>query len=102
MKKILILIILFYILTLFQASFLIHFPIFGKAPNLILIAVFALNFLENPRKNTGIYIAGISGFFWDIFSKGFIGFHILVLVAIALCIKIILRNYLTPLIRYRF
>ena len=56
MKKILILVIVFYILVLFQISFLVHFNIFdgsflGWSPNLILIAVILLNIFENPQKN---------------------------------------------------
>jgi len=102
MKKTLILIIFFYFFILLQTSFLIHFAILGRTLNLILIAVLALNFLENPRKNNGIFIAGISGFFCDIFSKGFIGFHILILVMTSVLIKIILRNYFFPFIRYKF
>ena len=96
MKKILILIIFFYILTLLQTSFLIHFNFFKITPNLILITVLLLNLLEEPRKNTGIFGAVISGFFWDIFSDRLIGFHVLILVGLAILIKVILRNYLRP------
>ena len=102
MKKILILIIFFYILALLQTSFLIHFNFFTITPNLILITVLLLNLLEEPRKNNGIFGAVISGFFWDIFSDRFIGFHILILVGLAILIKVILRNYLRLFIRHRF
>ncbi len=93
MKKILILIIIFYILALLQTSFLIHFSFFNITPNFILIAVLLLNLLEEPRKNNGIFGAVISGFFWDIFSNRPIGFHILILAGLAILIKIILRRY---------
>ena len=96
MKKILILIIFFYILALLQTSFLIHFNFFKITPNLILITVLLLNLLEEPRKNTGIFGAVISGFFWDVFSDRLIGCHVLILVGLAILIKVILRNYLRP------
>jgi len=106
MKKILILIPFFYILTLFQTSFLIHFNIFleggfgGWTPNLILIAVILITVFERPEKNLGIFLAFIGGFFLDIFSENFIGFHILVLVILALLIKFILRKYVRiPIIK---
>jgi rod shape-determining protein MreD len=93
MKKILILIIFFYLLTLFQTSFLIHFNILGITPNLILIVVLVLNIFEKPKKVNGIFGAGISGFFWDIFSNKPLGFHLLILVIISVLIKVILRRY---------
>ncbi len=102
-KKILILIIFFYILTLFQISFLVHFNILdgrfvGWSPNLILIAVILLNLFENPQKNSGYFTAFIGGFFLDIFSGNFIGinfigFWILILLVISFSIKFILRKY---------
>jgi len=101
MRKSLILIIFFYILALLQTSFLIHFSFSKIVPNLLLITVLILNILEEPRENNGIFGAVASGFFWDIFSDKFIGFHILILAGIAVLIKLILRNYLQPLIRRR-
>lgn len=106
MKKILILILFFYILTLFQTSFLIHFNIFleggffGWALNLILIAVILITVLENPEKNLGIFSGICGGFFLDIFSENFLGFHILILVILAFFIKFILRKYVRiPIIK---
>jgi len=107
MKKILILIPFFYILTLFQTSFLIHFNVFleggfwGWTPNLILIAVILITVFEkpDPHTNFGVGVAFIGGFFLDIFSENFIGFHILILVILAFFIKFILRKYVRPVIR---
>ncbi len=91
--------LLFYILVLFQTSFLIHFNIFleggflGWTPNLILITIILINLFEHPEKSFGIFSGFIGGFFLDIFSENFIGFHILILVGLAMVIKFILRNY---------
>lgn len=98
MKKILILIPFFYILTLFQTSFFTHFNIFleggflGWALNLILIAVILITVFD-PRTKIGVGAAFFGGFFLDIFSENFIGFHILILVILAFFIKFILRKY---------
>jgi hypothetical protein len=109
MKKLLILIPFLYILTLFQTSFLIHFNIFlgggffGWISNLVLIAVILITVFsvrggpasgkEDLNKNIGIFSGICGGFFLDIFSENFIGFHILILVIIAFFIKLILRKY---------
>jgi len=92
-KKFLILIIIFYLLALFEASFLIHFKKLSRVPSLILILTILLNFLEKPKKNSGIFGAFVGGFFWDIFSSRPIGFHILILIILAIFIKLILRKY---------
>ena len=106
MKKILILIPFLYILTLFQTSFLIHFNVFlgggffSWTSNLVLISVILLTVFEKPEKNSGIFLGFCGGFFLDIFSENFIGFHILILVIIAFLIKFILRKYVRiPIIR---
>lgn len=93
MRRILIFTLFFYFLALWQSSFLAHFPIFNIIPNLILIAVILINILEGPKNYSGIFAAFAGGFFLDIFSAGFIGFYVLILVAAAVLIKIILRNY---------
>jgi len=89
MRKILILILIavFYILTLFQSSFLVHFNISGVVPNLVLILVCLLSFFEKPNQHLGIFGAIIGGFFLDIFSNSFIGISIIVLIIISFFIK---------------
>ncbi len=104
MKKVLILIIFFYILVLLQTSFLVYFPIFGVFPNLILIAVILINLFERQQENLGIFSAFIGGFFLDNFFSGtlginFIGFYIIILLAVAIFIKFILKKYVRPVIR---
>ena len=92
-KNLILLIIFFYFLTIFQTSFLSHFSIKGIVINFILVAIFLINLLEAPEKNTGIFAALVAGFFWDIFSDNFIGFHIIILIFLALLIKTILSRY---------
>lgn len=96
--KILILFLFFYILTLFQTSFLIHFKIFREeffswGLNLVFLAVILINCFAPLKERSGIASAFIGGFFLDVFSEYFIGFHILILIALAFFIKFILRKH---------
>jgi len=104
LKKVILLIFAFYFLVLLETSFLVHFNVFLPKlrwyPSLILLAVILLNLFEGPKKSFGIFAAVFGGFFWDIFSTNPIGFHILILVMVALLIKIILGQYVrTPFFR---
>lgn len=95
------LIVFLYILTLFQTSFFIHFNIFNILPNLILISVILINLLERPQRSSGWWAAGSGGFFWDIFSTGFLGinffgFYILISLGISLFIKFVFKKYVRP------
>ena len=89
-----------YTISLLQTSFLIHFNFFGVIiPYITIFIVLILNIFEKPEKKDGIYGAAFLGFFWDIFSKEPIGYHILILVSSAIFIKFILKNYFQPAIR---
>ncbi|PIS39688.1 MAG: hypothetical protein COT33_00700 [Candidatus Nealsonbacteria bacterium CG08_land_8_20_14_0_20_38_20] len=89
-KKIITSLLFFYILALFQTSFLVHF----SALNLILISIFFFNLFEKSEENFGLISALIGGFFLDIFSERAIGFYILILFLLSLFIKLILRRYI--------
>jgi len=92
-KKILISIIIFYFFVLLQTSFLVHFSIWGIIPNFILILVIFWNFFENSKKFLGLHNALIGGFFLDIFSNRIIGFYILILLAVAVFIKLVIKKH---------
>lgn len=91
MKKILASVLFFYVLALVQTSFIFHLDILNVVPNLILISVVLLNFFEEPRKKTGLVIAGIGGFFLDLFSYSYLGISILILVVLAFLLKKFLK-----------
>ena len=93
MKKIIFLIIFFYILALLETSFFIHFNFFHFFPNIILISQILITVFEDPNKNLAIFSAVSAGFFWDIFSENPVGFGILILLSISIFLKIILRKY---------
>ncbi len=96
MKKVLILAISLYILTLLQTSFLIHFNIFLNnywVFNLVLVTVFLISFFASYYQWQGVMAAFIGGFFLDIFSENFFGFYILILVILSLFIKFVLKKY---------
>lgn len=92
-RRVLILIVIFYFLALFETSFLIHFKMLNKIPSLILILTLLLNLLENPERDSGLFSALFGGLFWDIFSTRPIGFHILILITLAIFIKLVLKKY---------
>jgi len=86
-KKIFLIFISFYILTLFQSSFLVHFHFSGIVPNLLLISVILINLFESRSSNSGFFSAAISGFFSDVFSENFLGLHVLIFLSISFFIK---------------
>jgi len=88
-KKISFLFILFYFLALLQTSFYLNFFF----PNLIICLVILVSLIEKTEGEIGFFCALFGGFFLDIFSEKFIGFYILILIAIIFFIKIIIRRY---------
>lgn len=99
MKKAIVLIITFYILVLFQTSFLPHFNFKGFTPNLVVITIILLNFFEKPAGKIGLFPAIFSGFLLDIVSEGFFGFWIVIIVAVSVFIKYPVKRYIQPAIR---
>lgn len=87
MKKILILIIFFYTLSLIQTSFFVSFAISDKLPSLILISVILFLLLENPRENFGFFVAFLGGFFIDVFSSHLLGTTTIFLLFLAFLLK---------------
>lgn len=92
-KKILISIIILYFLTLLQTSFFVQFNVLKWVPNTLLLYVIIFNIIENPKKYGGIYVSFIAGFLLDIFSSNFIGFHIIIFLAISLLLKFVFNRY---------
>ncbi|MCK4355383.1 hypothetical protein KAW43_03530 [Candidatus Parcubacteria bacterium] len=101
-KKIAILVIFFYFLTLFQTSFLTRFNISGYQINLVLLSVILIClfaprwFAEKDKRSArymGIISAFIAGFFLSVYSNAVFGFEILVLVCIAGFMKFIIERY---------
>lgn len=92
MVKIFSFIISFYILTLFQTSFFPHLPL-GYFLNFVLIIVVLINLFEAPKGKLGLFSAFFGGFFLDIFSENFIGFWVLILLAISIFIKFIFKKH---------
>ncbi len=93
LKALVLLVAIFFILTLTQTSFLVHFPVFGIVLNVSLLLLVLFNVFESPHKNVGLYAALISGFFLDIFSTRPFGFWILIFFLVALFVKLIFRKY---------
>lgn len=86
-------IFIFFIGFVFLTSFASNFnsTIFFTLSLLALLLFWIL--IENPDSLDGIILAFFAGLFWDIFSSVFIGFHIIILVSLAVFVKFILKNY---------
>ena len=91
-RRIFIYALFFYFLALLQTIVLADLSLRGVI-NLISVFVILINLFEKPRDYAGLYAGFIGGFFWDIFSANFIGQNALILLALALFIKIVLRKY---------
>ena len=59
----------------------------------LLVGLFLINLLEDPKEKLGIYLAFFIGLFWDIYSSNFMGLMTIGLPAIAFVFKIILFKY---------
>jgi rod shape-determining protein MreD len=91
-KKLLFTFLLFYILVVFQTSFLISFSIKEQIPNLVLIALFLIIFLGKEMSSSFPIESFLAGFFLDLFSSKTFGLSIVILVAITFLLKKILRE----------
>ena len=86
-------VIVIYLLVLFETSFFVHFNIPYISINILLVLTIIWNIFEETKKSTGILIAFTSGFFLDIFSSRFMGYNIIILLISAYFIKFIFRKY---------
>lgn len=100
MKIVLFFIPLFFILTLVQTSFLVHFSLAGFTFPLVFLAVLAIAFLASSTSSAAVFGAVIGGVFLDAVSWHFFGFWTLILVLLSLTITYIMRAYVRfPLLK---
>lgn len=59
----------------------------------LLVGLFLINLLEDPKEKLGIYLAFFIGLFWDIYSSNFMGLMTLGLPTVCFIFKIILFKY---------
>jgi len=85
--------LIFYLLILMEASFFVHFDLFKLFSNLALFLLFFIIFFQKEKNPLGFYLALFVGFLLDIFSQHFIGFYILICLAIFFFIKNVLKKY---------
>lgn len=92
--KALSLIVLFYLLAIFQNSFLINFAWHKAYLNLVLLALIVLFFKKKREIKEGFLLSLFAGFFMDIFSSYFFGLAILLFFLIYLLIEKIKKYFL--------
>jgi rod shape-determining protein MreD len=85
-KKLLLVVLLFYLFALMQNSFLIHFNLFGVSPNLVFILYFLFVFFSKEHLESFIY-AIIAGTLLDLFWYNYLGPSIIFLIFIAFLLK---------------
>jgi rod shape-determining protein MreD len=91
-KKVLIIILIFYLFALLQSSFLVHFNPYGITLNLVFILFSLLVFFEGPKGHPGnssqiLFLSVTAGFFLDIFSYTYIGPSIVAFIIIGFLLK---------------
>lgn len=91
-RKFLVISLSLYFLALLQTSFFINFGIFNFLPSLVLILIIAI-ILTSKDAYLGFMGAVLGGFFLDIFSSKILGWHVLILAAAVLFLKVILKKY---------
>ena len=80
-----VIILIFFVLALLQASFLPYFNILGAIPGLVFILFFLLLFFQREREFRQDFLGAIvAGFLMDMYSSFPFGFHIASLIAICL------------------
>jgi len=84
--KILFLGLFLYLFFLIELSPFYLFPF-------LLIFLFLINLLEDPRGNLGLFSSFFVGLFWDIYSSNYIGMMAILLPALFILLKIILFKY---------
>lgn len=92
-KKYFIIVILFYLSTLLQNSFFIHFNLFGVSPNLVFILFFLLIFFSVGARHRWypgweeIFFAVTAGILLDIFFHAYLGMSVVLLIIVAFLLK---------------
>ncbi len=103
-RKVLTFIILFYVVILLTTSFLVHFKLGNLFSGLFLVFFTLASFLyfwkqKKYRKKwqrtcyefSAVFVIG---FFWDIFSDSFLGFHVLILFVLVVFTRFVFKNYI--------
>ncbi|OHA69026.1 MAG: hypothetical protein A3J57_00610 [Candidatus Wildermuthbacteria bacterium RIFCSPHIGHO2_02_FULL_49_12b] len=88
-----IMLLVFAFLTMFQVSFLAHFPVLGFVPHIVLFLYILIHVLEKPHSGLGTMSALAAGFFLDVYSSRPFGFYTALLSAGSLAITILKAHY---------
>lgn len=88
-----VLLFIFAFLTIFQVSFLAHFPVFGFIPHVVLFLYILIHVMEKPYSGVGTLSALAAGFFLDVYSSKPFGFYTALLSAGSLAITILKAHY---------
>ena len=91
--KIAILLFITYFLMIFQTDFLSVFGLSRYLPNLGIIFVLLVIFLETDQSRRGVILAGALGLLFDFFTEKPIGFYGLIFLAGAILMKLVVKKH---------
>jgi len=80
--KYILLVVVFYFISLIQNSFLAHFGILGVVPNFLLVLVCLFTFLDSAHSRLGVVSAISAGVFLDFLGSSFLGISVLAMISI--------------------
>jgi len=95
-KQIILIVFFFYFLILFETGFMANFP---AIISLVAVSVAIITLFEPPKSPYAVVGAIAGGFFWDVFSSSFFGFHILIMLILVGAMKVILNYVRIPIIK---
>lgn len=95
MYKTAFLLFLVFFLVIIQTSFFAHFALLRYAPNLALVFAILWNFFERNKNlfSPGLLVSLCAGFMLDVYSDGYFGFFLSILLIATIFIKKFLRSY---------
>ena len=86
-QKILAIIFLFYLFTLLQVSFFVHFAFLGIVPNLIFILFSLFLFFSEDGMYQILFLSIIAGLCLDVFSYSYMGQSVVILAVVGILFK---------------
>ena len=93
MMKLIVFTLAFYLLLLWQESFLAHFSFLWGLPSLVIVTMILINLFEEQRGKTGLILAVPAGLLLDLHSGKPFGLSVLLLLTTAFLIKLTVKRY---------
>jgi len=93
MTKYIFLFLLVSMIAVLQSSVFALFPLWGLVPNYLIIFVILYLLLEKERSSEGVFVAGFSGLWFDVFASTPFGVYTLCFLVGAYVLKLTFNRY---------